>query len=403
LQIGEIYLALLEISILLFAAEASRGAVAKFGVPGVVGELLAGIAIGPYALGPALNALLGVPLISINNYVELFAQFSVILLIFSSGLEQGLSGFRRAGPWGFLGAVFGALLPFLGVAAAFWLDLGPTAALVLGAASAATSLAVAAAIASDSGFSGPALDFLLTAGAVDDVVSLIILSTAMASSAGSAEPFAIASIVLYYVFAWALISVVSIAILPRVANALGERYAYPFALLSLFGLVAAMVGLGFSPIIAAYIAGVALSSSRLSQHFRRLAVGLSSLFGPLFFVISGAEVDMRVSTVQSLALALSVTALALALKFAGVLPFAYGATKSARGSVAASLGMLPRGEMGLAIALVGLSAGILDSMAYSAVVLMVILTTLIGSIAFSAYIRRSRSSGAPSQSTDYGA
>lgn len=352
----------------------------------MVGELLAGMIIGPYALGPVLNSMVGMQLISLNNYTELFAQFSVILLIFASGLEQGLSGVRRAGAWGFLGAIFGALLPFLGIAAALWRCLGPQAALVMGAASASTSLAVASAVASEVGFSGPALDFLLTAGAVDDVVALIIFSTVMAAAAGSAEPSSMIMVLLYYVIAWALISAVSIAILPRVANALGERYAYPFALLALFGLVASMVALGFSPIIAAYVAGIALSSSRLSGSFRRLAVGLSSLFGPLFFVIAGSEVDLRGFTASALGLALAISALALVLKFAGVLPFAYGAIRSGRGSVASSLGMLPRGEMGLAIAMAGLSAGLIGESAYAAVALMVIITTVAGALSFSRYV-----------------
>ncbi|MFP3263600.1 MAG: cation:proton antiporter [Nitrososphaeria archaeon] len=371
---------------LLFVAEASKGAVARLGVPAVVGELLAGMIIGPYALGPVLNSMVGMQLISLNNYTELFAQFSVILLIFASGLEQGLSGVRRAGAWGFLGAIFGALLPFMGIAAALWRCLGPQASLVMGAASASTSLAVASAVASEVGFSGPALDFLLTAGAVDDVVALIIFSTVMAAAAGSAEPSSMIMVLLYYVIAWALISAVSIAILPRVANALGERYAYPFALLALFGLVASMVALGFSPIIAAYVAGIALSSSRLSGSFRRLAVGLSSLFGPLFFVIAGSEVDLRGFTASALGLALAISALALVLKFAGVLPFAYGAIRSGRDSVASSLGMLPRGEMGLAIAMAGLSAGLIGESAYAAVALMVIITTIAGALSFSRYV-----------------
>ncbi|MGC8969706.1 MAG: cation:proton antiporter [Conexivisphaera sp.] len=396
MQVGEIYLALLEISVLLFAAEASRGAVARLGIPAVVGEILVGMALGPHALGPALNAALSMPLISLNGYVELFAQFSVILLIFASGLEQGLSGLRRAWPWGFLGAIFGALLPFLGIAALLWRGAGSSAALLIGAASAATSLAVASAVSAETGFSGPALDFLLTAGAVDDVVALIILSTAMAASAGRAEPSEVLLVVLYYLIAWALISAVSIAVLPRFANALGERYAYSFALLSLFGLVAAMVTLGFSPIIAAYVAGVALSSSRLSESFRRLAVGLSSLFGPLFFVIAGTEVNLRLSTYAALALALYISALALALKFVGVFPFAYGATRDARSSVSASLGMLPRGEMGLAIALAGLSSGIIGDTLYAAVVLMSLITTLVGSVSFSAYVRGGRATKAGS-------
>ncbi len=393
MEVGEIYLVLLEISLLMFVAEASRGAAARLGVPGVVGELLAGIALSPYALGALLNSVLGFQLIAINGYVELFAQFSVTVLVFASGLEQGISGIRRAGAWGLLGAAFGALLPFLGVAAAFWAGAGPSAALLLGAASAATSLAVASAISSEVGFSGPALDFLLTAGAMDDVVALIILSTSMAASAGLSSPSRLISVVLYYLVAWALIFATSVLVLPRAANALGERYAFSFAFLALFGLSAAMVALGFSPIIAAYIAGVALSSSRHSQAFRRLATGLSALFGPLFFVIAGEEFDVREFTLIVIPAALALTAIAMALKFAGILPFAYGATRDLQGSVAASLGMLPRGEMGLAIALAGLSAGILDGALYASVVLMVILTTVAGSLLFSRYARRCRFKG----------
>jgi len=385
LQISPMYLALLEISVLLFAAEGSRGLVRALGIPAVVGELLVGMAIGPYALGPFINSLLGIPLVSINDYVELFAQFSVILMIFSSGLGEGLRGLERAGIWGFLGAIFGALLPFLGVTAALWHGLGSSVSLVMGAASAATSLAVASYVADEVGFSGPPRDFLLTAGAIDDVVSLIILSVALAISSGTGSPSSVVYTVAYYVLAWVIITADSIIILPRAANRLGERYARPFALLSLFSLVVIMVALGFSPLIAAYVAGLSLSTSRMSEAFKEMAVGLSSLFGPLFFVIAGAETDLVVGTLQALVLALLVSVLAMALKFAGTLPFAYAETKDKNGSVAASLGMIPRGEMGLAIA--SSSLAILTTSEYAAIVLMVVMTTIVGAISFSSFAK----------------
>ncbi len=392
MAINEVYLALLEISLMLFVAEAFKGLASRYGLTEVVGELIAGVVIGPYMLGGLINKALGLGLIAINNYVLLFSEFAVIMLIFSAGLQQGISGLLRAGLWSFLGAAFGAILPFAGISLILVSGLGLAKAMFVGAAAAATSLAAASGIANELGLKGRPMDFLLAAGAIDDVISLIIFSVAMGYATGSASASSLLRVTLYYVVAWLIVTGISVAVLPRIINRLSGRYSYSFSLLSLFGLTTVMVGLGFSPIIASYIAGLSLSSSARRDDLERLASGLSSLFGPLFFVIAGAEVNLFTAGLGSLELALVLTALAAALKFAGVLPFAYFTSKNRYGAISSSLGMIPRGEMGLAIAVTGLEAGLIGNYIYTSIVLMALLTTVIGAITFSWYARTRMSS-----------
>jgi len=100
----QIYVALFDVSLFILIAEAVRSFLAKFNIPGLVGEILAGIAISPYAFGYLINDIAGFPLINIDNYIQFMAEFSIILLIFASGLEHGLAPMKSAGLYGFLGA-----------------------------------------------------------------------------------------------------------------------------------------------------------------------------------------------------------------------------------------------------------------------------------------------------------
>src|ERR1700675_3234967 len=135
---------LLEIFILLAVAHLFGAIVQRLGLPRVVGELLAGMVIGSYALGGILNNVLGIPLFVINDFVLLFADFAVILLIFGAGLEGGLAALRTGGVWIVGAAVAGDLVPF-GVTFLIFSPFYPVpTALLLGVAAAATSTAVVA-------------------------------------------------------------------------------------------------------------------------------------------------------------------------------------------------------------------------------------------------------------------
>jgi Kef-type K+ transport systems, membrane components len=151
----------------------------------------------------------------------------------------------------------------------------------------------------------------------------------------------------------------------------------------IFGLTAAMVVLGFSPIIAAFIAGVAVAEGLSKENIKRLTDALLEVFGPVFFAVVGAESDLSGIGLSGLVMGLALTAIAVLFKMIGIFPFAYLYTRDVKASAAISLGMVPRGETGLAIASLGLEAGVLTSWEFTALVLMGLLTTVIGAIAFS--------------------
>src|SRR5215470_7119087 len=98
---------LLEIFVLLAFAELLRSSARRYGLPQIVGEVLAGMVLSTYALGGILNGLTGITLFQINNYVVLFADFSIILLIFAAGLEAGFSAIRGSGIWALGASVVG--------------------------------------------------------------------------------------------------------------------------------------------------------------------------------------------------------------------------------------------------------------------------------------------------------
>jgi len=141
-----VYLTLLELFTLLTFAQTGRLFTEKYFLPAIVTEIFIGIALSPYALGGVINNLLSVDLFSLNSYLQLFADFSVVLLIFASGLSHGFKGLKSSGFLGFVAATTGAVLPTYLVYSAFSLIYRTEVAALMGAASAATSLAATASV-----------------------------------------------------------------------------------------------------------------------------------------------------------------------------------------------------------------------------------------------------------------
>ncbi len=174
-----IFLTLLEVSILVLLADLAGGVLARYGFPRVVAELLIGLTLSPYALGSILNAVLHMGgLFTINDYLLFLTNLSVILLLFASGLEHGLSTLREGGVYGMLAAVFGAIVPYTLV---YWalvsMGLPFVESTIIALSTAPTSLAVVAGIIEREGLTGlPSTKVLITAASIDDVVALILLS-----------------------------------------------------------------------------------------------------------------------------------------------------------------------------------------------------------------------------------
>ncbi|WP_291767023.1 cation:proton antiporter, partial [Caldivirga sp. UBA161] len=384
MAVGSIYLTLLEFSILVTIAESLSLIMARYRYPSIVAELLTGIVLSPYALGGLLNALLHVNLFSISNYVVFLSEFSVILLLFASGLEHGLSSLRQGGFLGLMAAVAGALAPYIIV---YWycssIGFSQVASSFIALSTAPTSLAVVANIIEREGlYELPSTRVLVAAASMDDVVALILLSTLSTSpNANSVIGFTMHIIKISVL--WAIFLAASVLIIPRLLNGINEYLVVYASLIVLFGLVVAMVASGFSAVIASFIAGVAVAESSRSSRVRASIDALLAIFGSIFFITIGLQMDFKTITSLNIIIqSLVVSALAIAAKIIGVYPLAYVKLRNPISSLTASLGMVPRGEMGLVVASIGLSSSVLDPSEYGLILVMVLITTIIGSVLY---------------------
>ncbi|MGC9112518.1 cation:proton antiporter [Acidilobus sp.] len=386
----ELGLELLGLSLMILVGKVLGDVTEKYGYGRITGELLGGMIMGPFALGDLINGLLNVKLFYLGSEVLFLSQLSVIFLVFVSGLEHGSAPLRRAGIWGALGAIMGALVPFaLIVAIRGYLSLDLDVSMIVGSALASTSLAVVSGSLQSARVNGKWVDFLLSASAIDDVVSLILLSIAFGVSESHGTTLVgVIRVVAFYSVAWVIIFVTSIKVVPFLTSRVGGQYILEMSLVVLFGIIAIMQALGFSPIIAAFIAGVSLSEFSGSQRLQEFSRSFLLVFGSIFFVVVGAEFDLVTMGLTDLLASFIMIAAALIGKLAGVLPFAYAMTRNGKESVLAGTGMEPRGEVGLAIASAALQLGFIDQQCYSALTLSLMLTTILGLIAYSRAIRR---------------
>ncbi|BFH73713.1 cation:proton antiporter [Sulfurisphaera javensis] len=386
-----VVLTLLELSILLTASQTVRLFTQKYYLPSIFAEIIVGILLSPYAIGGVINNLFHVPLFEINSYLDLFANFSVILLVFAAGLSHGFKNLKSSGLLGFLAATFGAVIPTVLVYFTFSIVYPSQVSALMGAASAATSLAATSTIIEDFKlYKRKFSRIVISAAALDDVVSLIILSVVL-----EIESIKILSFlnILYNititVISWLIILFLAVFIIPRVLEYVRDDLINDVSLVILFSVVFLMLLLGFEPIIASFIVGIAIAESIKSSKISSFTSALLSIFGPIFFIYVGMETPIKIFiNANDVLLGLLMSFLAIIGKIAGIFPFAFIYTKDLKESFLASVGMLPRGEVGLIVATLGLSSAIIDINQFSQIIIMALLTTIIGGTLFTFLIKR---------------
>ena len=378
------YYALLEIFILLAFAELLRSVAERYGFPPTVGEVIAGIVLGMGAVGGILNGLLGVQLFVVNDLVLLFADFSVILLIFAAGLEGGFSSLRAAGSAAVGAAILGDVVPFAATFVVFSFFYPIHTALLVGVATGATSTAVVASfLRSEELTHRSSGKFLLNVAAMDDVVGLLLLSVALNFNPSQLNVIAISGGVAFSVIAWLVILFASVYLIPRILRPLSSRASHDVPFVILFALVAIVAALGFSAIIGAFIAGLAVGESLLASRTKRIADILVAIFGSLFFIVIGAQFDAHTLLDPMLVLfALLLVVIASLGKMAGIYLMARFRFREPGSARAIAIGMIPRGEIGLIVGAVGYSIGAFDQRLLGAIILMSILTTAVGGFFF---------------------
>ena len=357
---------------ILLAAKLFGEVTERIGQPAVLGEMLAGVLLGPSLLGLVDPA---------SPMLHLFAEVGVVVLLFSIGLETDLKRLLQVGGTSMMVATTGVALPFAGgYGISLVLGLTQPQAIVMGAALTATSVGITARVLGDLGrLNHQDGQVILGAAVIDDVIGLVIL--AVVSDAVAGATITIASIAAKTALAFGFLIVAVVAggrlagpVLRTAQRSTRLDVIAAIALASAFLLALAADSVGSAPIIGAFAAGLIIAPTpyvhRVETHVR----ALGSFFVPIFFVSVGAAVNVR-SLIQPDTLFVGGLLLLVAIVgkvAAGYSPWWYRGNKLLVG-----VGMVPRGEVGLIFAQLGLALAVLDDALFTALALVVFVTTFL--------------------------
>lgn len=364
---------LVDLFIVLLAAKAGDELFKRIGQPTVVGEILAGVLIGPSVLG----------LVDLGETLEVFAELGVIFLLFWVGLETRLTDLKAVGAVAGLVAVLGVIFPFAGGVGLGVLRDEPTATTIfLAAALVATSVGITSAVLAELGAvrTRPGRT-ILGAAVVDDILAILVLAVAVGiAEEGSVD---VGGITLTAVVAVAFVAFAALgggALLRKRPQLLtAPRFAdsplLPAVLLCL-GLAVVSAKIGLAGIIGAFLAGMIIAESSEREAVENEVGVLYAFFPPFFFASIGIQLDLgALGDTASLLLLAGVTALAVVTKFLGGY---LGARRLGRAdAMVVGTGMVPRGEVGIIVASLGAANGVIGEDLFAVIVGMAVLTTLI--------------------------
>lgn len=362
---------------MLGTAKLFGGLFRRIGQPTVLGEMVAGVVLGASVLGLVDPEV---------NVIHLMAELGVILLLFIIGLETDLAGLLKVGLASFSVATVGVFLPFfLGYVACRMLGLENLPAIVAGAALTATSVGITARVLSELGrLQDVEGRIILGAAVLDDVIGLVILTVVADLARGVALTPIGVSITVATAFGFLIATLlIGSLIVPRLVRLIKKvdlpGTATILAILLAFGLAWLADRCGSAVIIGSFAAGLLMSKSPTAREIEHGVTELGNFFVPIFFVVVGASVDVRVfnpidpANHETLMIGGVLVLAAIVGKFAA----GYAAPWVRVNRPAIGVGMIPRGEVGLIFAQMGLAGGIFDARLFSAVALMVMVTTFV--------------------------
>lgn len=366
--------------------------------PSVLGELIAGMIIGPFALGPHIALFGSGPLfpllesaISVSPALYGVATLASIILLFMVGLETDFFQFiRYAGPGAAVG-VGGVLGSFItGNLLYVWYSgesfMSP-AALFMGTVSTATSVGITARVLSEKKqLDSPEGTTILAGAVIDDVLGILILAvvggiaTASAVS-GQAVNWASIGVIAAKAFGfWLIATLVLIAVSKYLAKGLQWFKTEGSAVALAFGLACLLAGIaetfGLAMIIGAYIMGLALSKEHISHFLEEALAPVYACLVPIFFAVMGMLVNFE-AMMAAFGFGLLYTLVGIFSKVIGSALPCYLVGFNTRGASRIGIGMLPRGEVALIVAGVGVSQGFIGAEMFGAVIMMTLVTTII--------------------------
>jgi Kef-type K+ transport system membrane component KefB len=354
------------------AAKIAGEGMERIGQTAVLGELLAGVMIGPGVLG----------LVHESAVLHALAELGVLILLFEVGLESDLHELLRAGLQATLVAVVGVVVPFAaGFAVMAWLGFSPLVAVFIGATLTATSVGITARVLADLGrLQDPAAKVVLGAAVVDDILGLIILAVVTGIARSGSVSLATVGLMSAKAVVFLLVAIwAGVRLAPVLIGWIGQLHArgtlIVYSMIFAVALAAVADLIGLATIIGAFAAGLVLATTERREHIEARIKPVADLLVPVFFVTVGMKVQSAMpspfapNTQFGMAMVLTVVAIATKL-VAGLAVYQTGVRRWPVG-----VGMVPRGEVGLIFAGAGLAASVIAEDLYAVVVVVVMLTT----------------------------
>ncbi len=387
------------LALLILLAKAAGGLTARIGLPAVLGELMAGVVLGPTFINVwkfhwfAASATVGGNAhVSLSAFIDVLAEVGVVVLMFLAGLETDISAMKKAFGPAFWAACGGVVLPFVGSAyIAHDLGFAWREAIFIGTILTATSVSITAqTLMNLKQLRSKAGSTILAAAVIDDVLGLLVLSLVIAteshvssahagSSAMVSFGWTVVQMALFFLFAF-LLGPRLIRLSFRVARHFKVEHTSLAAALAIGFLFAflAQYGGGMAAITGSYLAGlfIAASPDAHAEVISEIRSMTNSFFGPLFFASIGLEINAW-ALGGHIGFFFLILIIAILGKVFGCGLGAWFNGFSGRDGLVVGVGMIPRGEVGLITANIGWAAGIVSPEIYSLVIVLVLATTLV--------------------------
>jgi Kef-type K+ transport system membrane component KefB len=383
-----LFRAVVDICILIIVAELASTLGAKLQLPRILGPLFAGVLLGPYLLG---GIVIGDrPFIEISDLILIFSEIGAVLLLFQAGLHMKFYDLLKTGIASLTIAIAGVIFPLLfGVVASFLLGYDLVVGMIIGGALSATSIAISLKCLDEfRQLASTEAKLIIGAAIIDDVLALSVVSVILSiiSNPVNLSFSYIIRLVGLTLIVWFLFSAVSSLIVPWFTEYVNQlenldpirQNLVPFASLMLcFGFAGASGLLGLSPLVGAFIAGMAFAGSRFREEVSEFTDHLAILFVPLFFIVTGANVNPY-AIINGNFLLIGILGLgAVVTKLVGCGIPAQRFLRSKERGLRVGYGMISRGEIGLVIANIGKTYRIINDQVYVALIVVIFLTTIL--------------------------
>jgi Kef-type K+ transport system membrane component KefB len=385
---------LLALFVIFLAAQVGAEIAQRLNMPGVVGEIAAGCVIGPSVLGWIVpeQIMPGTPL-------DALAEIGVVLLLFSVGLETRLDELKKVGKSAFAVGLLGVVIPFgAGVLWAHGSGFEWIKSMFVAAAFVATSAGITARVLQELGvLQHTESRVILGAAVIDDILAMLLLG--VVSSLQGGGQINIQSLLLTLLGAIGFLGVFGWAgthFARRRSHwldkPLSSHSPLTLVLALCLGLAFLSTRFGLAAIIGAFLAGMIASETRQRETLEHRMQPLLALLTPFFFVITGAKMDLHaLASWDALWMLLVVTVIAIVSKLVG--GFLGALALGRRGALIVGFGMVPRGEVGVVIAALGLAAGVFSAQVYAVIVAMSLLTAVVTPPVLSLLLKREHPPG----------